>query len=320
MKKGEIATFFLRPEYGYGPLGSPPTIPGDALLEFEIELISFKNFRDVTSDGGVLKKLLEEAPEKYGPSPSFESGVTVEIVGRVAAKASPFMQETRSLVIGEEELPVGVERAIETLKAGEKAQFVILPSYGYGASGNRQYDIPAGATLWYEIKLLQMTKDKDYWQYDNFDEQFQQGQERKTQGNELFANGKFTRAISKYKRAIDFVDYLNKATESEKTRIDALRLACFLNLSQCFIKVEDWKNVVEYANKALALQRSPKALFRRAQGYSGLDIWDLAQADFEDTLLDTPDDPVVIQEYNRLKAKMRAQDAHDKRLFSNLFR
>jgi peptidylprolyl isomerase len=42
MKCGEKCILTVRADYGYGDNGSPPTIPGGAVLDFEVELISFK--------------------------------------------------------------------------------------------------------------------------------------------------------------------------------------------------------------------------------------------------------------------------------------
>jgi len=42
MKVGEKAMFTLRSDYAYGKSGSPPKIPGDATLKFEVELLDFK--------------------------------------------------------------------------------------------------------------------------------------------------------------------------------------------------------------------------------------------------------------------------------------
>lgn len=40
MQIGEKSELIIAPEYGYGKIGSPPKIPGDATLIFEIELLS----------------------------------------------------------------------------------------------------------------------------------------------------------------------------------------------------------------------------------------------------------------------------------------
>jgi FKBP-type peptidyl-prolyl cis-trans isomerase len=45
MKLGEKAELTLKPEYGYGAMGSPPTIPGDATLIFDVELMSIADRR-----------------------------------------------------------------------------------------------------------------------------------------------------------------------------------------------------------------------------------------------------------------------------------
>ena len=42
MKCGEKAILTIRSDYGYGENGSPPKIPGGATLNFEVELLSFK--------------------------------------------------------------------------------------------------------------------------------------------------------------------------------------------------------------------------------------------------------------------------------------
>jgi len=42
MKKGEVARLICRSDYGYGKTGSPPKIPADATLVFEVELFEWK--------------------------------------------------------------------------------------------------------------------------------------------------------------------------------------------------------------------------------------------------------------------------------------
>lgn len=42
MKVGEKAILTVRSDYGYGEAGSPPKIPADATLKFDVELLSFK--------------------------------------------------------------------------------------------------------------------------------------------------------------------------------------------------------------------------------------------------------------------------------------
>ncbi len=41
MKIGEKATLICGPEYAYGKRGSPPRIPPNSTLNFEVELLNF---------------------------------------------------------------------------------------------------------------------------------------------------------------------------------------------------------------------------------------------------------------------------------------
>jgi len=60
MKKGEKAVLTIQPEYGYGEQGSPPTIPANATLQFEVELLSWNSVKDITpaKDGGIIKTVI----------------------------------------------------------------------------------------------------------------------------------------------------------------------------------------------------------------------------------------------------------------------
>lgn len=69
MKKGEKALLTIKPEYGYGEQGSPPTIPGNATLDFEVELLSWNSVKDITpnKDGGIIKTILTDGQDWASP-------------------------------------------------------------------------------------------------------------------------------------------------------------------------------------------------------------------------------------------------------------
>jgi len=42
MRRGEKSRLTIRSEYGYGENGAPPSIPGNATLIFDVELVDYK--------------------------------------------------------------------------------------------------------------------------------------------------------------------------------------------------------------------------------------------------------------------------------------
>lgn len=78
MKKGENAIFTIPPELAYGKSGSPPTIPADATLQFDVELLSWSSVKDISKDGGIFKKILVEGEKWENPKDADEVFVKYE--------------------------------------------------------------------------------------------------------------------------------------------------------------------------------------------------------------------------------------------------
>lgn len=67
MRKGEKCILTCKPEYAYGDKGSPPDIPPNATLQFDIELLSWHG-EDISKDGGVVKSIVKEGDGYTRPS------------------------------------------------------------------------------------------------------------------------------------------------------------------------------------------------------------------------------------------------------------
>ncbi len=77
MKKGEKALLTCKPDYAYGASGSPPKIPPNATLNFEVELLSWSDEKDISEakDQGIMKKVLVEGDSKAWETPREETKV-----------------------------------------------------------------------------------------------------------------------------------------------------------------------------------------------------------------------------------------------------
>merc|ERR1719436_2105208 len=80
MKKGEVAKFTLAPEFAYGAAGSPPKIPENATLVFEVELISWASKDDLFGDEGVIKTVVTEGSGWKSPKDGDEVLISLKAV------------------------------------------------------------------------------------------------------------------------------------------------------------------------------------------------------------------------------------------------
>jgi len=317
MKKGEKAVFTIKSEYGYGKNGSPPKIPANATLIFEVELISWIDSVDITKDGGVLKKVLHESEEWVKPKD--DSTVTLNYTLKLEDGTLIETVKDFKFVLGAEEVIEGLEQGVKEMRQGEKALLTIKPNYAYKETGSAEKKIPPNATLVYEVELADFTKEKESWEMQT-QEKFDSCEKAKGEGNDLYKVGKYQRALKKYKKAFDYVDSDYSMEEGEKPKAKAFKVACLSNLAACHIKLKNWKDVIENSKKVLDMDKDNiKALYRRGMANSALDEWDLSEADFNRALELEPDNKEVKKELALLKRKRAAQDQKDKKRFKNLF-
>lgn len=94
MKVGEVARIICKPDYAYGKVGSPPEIPGDATLVFEVELLACKPRKGSTMNSVAtekakleeLRKLREEAGAKKEEEKKKREEAKAAAAARIQAK------------------------------------------------------------------------------------------------------------------------------------------------------------------------------------------------------------------------------------------
>ncbi|CAJ1362193.1 unnamed protein product [Effrenium voratum] len=81
MTKGEVAEFTIAPRFAYDDLGSPPLVPPDATLVFELELLEWENKSDVLNDGRAIKTIVERGAGRR-PQKGQDVVVSLKITSR----------------------------------------------------------------------------------------------------------------------------------------------------------------------------------------------------------------------------------------------
>jgi FKBP-type peptidyl-prolyl cis-trans isomerase 2 len=78
MRRGEICDVVVQPKYGYGAPGFEPSVPENATLYLQVELVRWSLKQMVTEDGGVMKRVLRIGEGCNRPN----DGATVSIAYR----------------------------------------------------------------------------------------------------------------------------------------------------------------------------------------------------------------------------------------------
>ncbi|RVW15867.1 Peptidyl-prolyl cis-trans isomerase FKBP65 [Vitis vinifera] len=135
MKKGERAIFTIPPDLAYGETGLPPLIPPNSTLIYDIEMLSWNTIRDLTGDGGILKKIMTEGEGWATPKDGDEVLVKYEVRLENGTEVSK-CDEGSEFHLGDDLPCLAISKAVKTMRRGEKAELSVRFSYGFKQIGN----------------------------------------------------------------------------------------------------------------------------------------------------------------------------------------
>uniref|UniRef100_A0A5G2QVN7 peptidylprolyl isomerase n=1 Tax=Sus scrofa TaxID=9823 RepID=A0A5G2QVN7_PIG len=318
MKVGEVCHITCKPEYAYGSAGSPPKIPPNATLVFEVELFEFKG-EDLTEeeDGGIIRRIQTRGEGYARPN----DGAIVEVALEGYYKDQIFDQREIRFEVGEGEtmdLPCGLEKAIQRMEKGEHSIVYLKPSYAFGSAGKEKFHIPPNAELKYEVHLKSFEKAKESWEMSS-EEKLEQSSIVKERGTVYFKEGKYKQALVQYKKIVSWLEYESSFSNEDAQKAQALRLASHLNLAMCYLKLQSFSAAIENCNKALELDSNNEKGFRRGEAHLAVNDFDLARADFQKVLQLYPSNKAAKAQLALCQQRIRKQLAREKKLYANMF-
>ncbi|OQR82163.1 hsp70 [Thraustotheca clavata] len=142
----------------------------------------------------------------------------------------------------------------------------------------------------------------------------------KDEGNELFRGGNVQHAAARYVKALTHASKFFDLSPEDAAEVKSVKLSLYLNLAQCYLKMEAYQKAVSNCKDALDLDgNNTKALYRRAIAYEKLKDYENAFRDIQEAFRLTPDDRAIIQCNERLKAYMKKQSEKEKKMWTKAF-
>jgi FKBP-type peptidyl-prolyl cis-trans isomerase len=147
MKVGGKRTLTVPPELAYGAQGNGSTIPPNAALTFEIDLLDVQPAPQVEIQDIQVGTGAEAAPGK-----SIVVNYTGTLTNGTVFDSSFERNEPFTLTLGAGQVIQGWEQGLQGMKVGGTRVLTIPSALGYGPQGYGS--IPPGATLIFQIQLV----------------------------------------------------------------------------------------------------------------------------------------------------------------------
>ena len=281
----------------------------------------------LAQDGGIMKTIIEAAPENAAGPPPPGVEVTAHYTGTLESDGSKFdSSHDRGkpfvFTIGQGQVIKGWDEGFASMKVGEKAKLAIRSDYGYGERGMPP-TIPAKANLVFDVELIGFKeKEKQPWEMTP-EERLEKAAGLKQEGTKEFTSGNHTIAADLYTKAADLADE-NEEGETLADDQKDMFVKCLSNAAMCYVKGSSWSDVIDCCNKITSKcpeesKSNIKVLYRR--GLAKMNIGELkeAKADLLAAYEIDKKNKDVRKAIQELKVKNAEAKKKEKALFGGVF-
>ncbi|XP_078097126.1 FKBP prolyl isomerase 16 [Mustelus asterias] len=223
------------------------------------------------------KKILKEG-QGQATRPDVGQEVTIKLLGVLEDGTIIDKDPKLTFVIGDGDAIQALEFCAFSMQLDEVALAVSDGQYAYGHNG-RAPDVPADATLIYEVQLLNVRNAPDPKRL-LVSDCIRTCKQKRERGNYHFQREDYQSAVKSYNLALDILNTSSElnpsAQEAEELQEDGLK--CLNNLAAAQMKLDLHEEVIASSNALLQLDpNNVKALFRKGKLLS-------KQGDYEEAM------------------------------------
>ncbi|KAK9805627.1 hypothetical protein WJX72_008874 [[Myrmecia] bisecta] len=328
--KGERAIISVPAALAKGGTLLPAPPDGAERVEYEVELLSMLQVRDMTGTGEVTKRRVKDGVGEFPiDCPIEDSRVRVHYRGYLTATGETFI-DTRGadgnsapveFDTGMGSQPEALEMAVKLMTPEEVSLVRSAAAFAYDGRPDRPEGVPDGAEVEWELELVSFDR-QSVAQSMTPDQKIALATKLKEQGNAVFKAGRHKYAKAKWAKALQLLDRMfDIETDEQAEEVGKVKVACMVNLALCCQKDEEYGDALKWCSKAL--QEEPdhaKALYRRATVQALLGEYEAAEADLRQVIaVDASAAEEAERELVRLKQRQRAAATKQRQQFRNFF-
>jgi len=183
--------------------------------------------------------------------------------------------------------------------------------------------IPAGATLEFEVELLDFKEKQIEKRQMTPEQRLEHTNKLKTEGTVLFKAQNFKEASQKCESAANCSVDEGISGDDVPKEERALCVSCWGNAAMCHIKIKDWTEAIHACNQVLEIDAEAstnvKALFRRGTARMNMGLLKEAKEDFMMACNHDKTNKDVRKALNELKAKVEENKKKEKAAYGGLF-
>jgi FKBP-type peptidyl-prolyl cis-trans isomerase len=175
------------------------------------------------------------------------------------------------LLLGRGVLVPGLDKALLTMCAGERAEVVCKPEAGYGAAGSVEHPcVPGSATLTYDVEMLSVDDEGQLWDL-SFEEKMRLAEDRRLRGNTLVGGKYYLMAEEEYGAALRYLVFMPHPEPHQLAPIKEKLAAVHLNLAAVKLRMSRETDAIKHCHDCLEVDsEQPKAHYRLGQAYTQL--------------------------------------------------